>query len=93
MATEHMSLEQIRNAANRLGVPADQYAAHLALLSAAEAASEVSRVLADDKPPPVDRNVVYGEMTDGSLVFIPEARARALAEVCDAWWHSATWAS
>jgi hypothetical protein len=91
MTAERPSHEQVRAASNRLGVPADQYAAHLALLSAAEASSELARVLSDNKPEPIDHNVVYGEMTDGSLVFIPEARARVLAEVCDAWWHSDTW--
>ena len=35
--------------------------------------------------------VVYGVLEDDSLVFIPEARAKVLAEVVDAWWSSGTW--
>jgi hypothetical protein len=81
--------DQVRAAADRLGVDPEQYAAHLKLLSHDEAAEEVARALQRGTKL-VDQDVVYGEWSE-SLVFIPERRAEDLAEVVDAWRSSSTW--
>ena len=83
--------QEVRAAAECLGVNADEYAAHLSVLSPDQAAAEVAAVLGRVDPGTVEGDVVYAETEDGSLVFVPEARARVLAEVVDAWWASGTW--
>ena len=83
--------KDVRAAAERLGVSAKEYGAHLMVLSPAEAAGEVARALAPPNPVPVELDVVYGVTEDDSLIFIPQSRAKVLAEVVDAWWASETW--
>jgi hypothetical protein len=65
-----------------------------------EKPSSVSNVSAGGRPasafPMPDaaspaRMLVYGIDEADNLIFIPEQRARDLAEVVDAWWRSATW--
>lgn len=90
MAEEFPSSADVEAAAKRLAVDPAQYAAHVMLLSSAEANREVGRILAGASTDRGDRTLVYGEQA-GGLVFIPEQRARQLAAVVDAWWTSSTW--
>jgi len=80
----------VEAAAKRLAVDPARYAAHLMLLSDADAGREVARALEGLGRDPGDRDLVYGEHA-GGLVFIREPRARQLAAVVDAWWTSSTW--
>lgn len=90
MPSSRPQSDQILAAADRLGVDPEQYAAHLKLQSPDEAAEEVARALRRGTEPLAGQAVVYGEWFE-SLVFIPEKRAKDLAEVVDAWWNSSTW--
>ena len=84
--------EDIRAAAQRLGLRSDEYGAHIMVLSPEQAADEVARALAPNEPLADDPDIVYGVFDYAeNLVFIPDTRARDLAEVVDAWWHSSTW--
>lgn len=82
--------EDIRAAAERLGVDPAQYAAHTMLLSQVEAHAEMTRALAGRGQGPAG-DVVYSVTEAGALVFVPLSRAKVLAEVVDAWWSSGTW--
>jgi len=86
---EFPSPSDVEAAAKRLSVDPAQYAAHVMLLSSADARRELARVLESASRDQGDRDLVYGEHA-GGLVFIPEPRARQLAAVVDAWWNSST---
>lgn len=88
---EAPSPADVEDAAKRLRIDPSQYAAHLSLLDDAAAGAEIARVLGPSDAAQPDRSLVYGTAESNNLVFIPEQRARDLAEVVDAWWHSATW--
>jgi hypothetical protein len=59
-------------------------------LSRDDAAAEVARALRRGTESSLEQDLVFGEWMD-NLVFIPEERAKDLAEVVDAWWSSSTW--
>jgi hypothetical protein len=90
MVSSALPPDRVLAAAEQLGVDPGPYAAHIKLLAHDEAEREVSRAMTTDKPQYVDRDIVHGEQV-GYLVFIPEARAKDLAEVVNAWWNAPTW--